>query len=711
MPTGIPQWRQMAAEPAADALAQPSLAAHCEALFSPGSPLQNELPQWSLREGQRVLALAVAQAISDRAILLAEAGTGTGKTLAYLVPTLLHGGRVILSTATRNLQDQLDGKDLPAARRALGAAVRTCVLKGRSNYVCLYRLQRAAQWIHGRHEQAQLRRIEQFARSDPRGDLSTLPGLGENSPLHFLVTSTADNCLGADCPQYKSCFVFKARREAMAADVVIINHHLFFADLALRGEGVAELLPTVDTLVLDEAHQLAEIGVQFLGARCGTAQIIDLSRDVLAAGLQHAKGLVDWQQLSAALQRAARDLRLVAPQASGRLSQAQALALPGWDVALHDVQAQLQHVAAVLAAHEDAAAEFTRLQQRCTALQQALTDWQDAGDAPAQPDGVGQVRWLDVSNSHLRLQSAPLSIAPAFAALVAKKNQAWIFTSATLTVGGSFRHARAALGLTTEQGGCAPVGQAVPPRCRELRVASPFDYPAQGRLLVPQDLPLPNQNGHSAAVGALAAQLAEVNPGGTFVLTTTLRAASVIAQTLRQRLPSRAVLEQFDESKQALLTRFAATPRAVLVGSQSFWEGVDLPGDRLTLVVIDKLPFAPPDDPLTAARLQHIQAQGRSGFTDYSLPQAALSLQQGAGRLIRSETDRGLLVVCDRRLTATGWGRQLLAGLPPLTRITRMQQALDFLRTLGGGRAGAAATPTPPVAPSAAPPGSPELPE
>ncbi|MGC8506696.1 MAG: ATP-dependent DNA helicase [Thiomonas sp.] len=671
----------MHADPAHPPPAQTTLAEHCDALFSPGSPLQAELPQWSVREGQRALALAVAGAITDRAILLAEAGTGTGKTLAYLVPALLHGGRVIISTATRNLQDQLYTKDLPAARRALGAAVSTCVLKGRSNYICLYRLQRAAEWVHGRHAHAQLRRIEQFAKTDARGDLSALSGLEENSALHFLVTSTTDNCLGADCPDYKACFVMKARREAMASDVVIINHHLFFADLALRGEGVNELLPTADTLILDEAHQLAEIGVQFLGTRCGTAQVVDLSRDVLAGGLQHARGLADWQTLSGALERAARDLRLVAPQVPGRLSQPQMLCLPGWDVALHDLQAQLAHTAAVLSAHEEAAPEFARLVERCTALQQAFSNWQSPA-AESDEAAAPQVRWADVGSAHLRLQSAPLSIAAAFAALLAQRSQAWIFTSATLSVGGNFRHARTALGLTPEHGGCAPVEQGIEPRCRELRVASPFDYAAQARLLVPQDLPMPNQPGHSEAVGALAAQLAACNAGGTLVLTTTLRAARSIAQTLRQLLPGRAVLEQFEESKPALLARFAATAQAILVGSQSFWEGVDLPGDRLTLVIIDKLPFAPPDDPLTAARLKQIEAEGRSGFNDYSMPQAALSLQQGAGRLIRTETDRGVLVVCDRRLTATGWGRQLLASLPPFGRVSRAEDAQDFLRLM-----------------------------
>lgn len=671
----------MVSESAGGHAADAALVARCDALFSPGSALQAELPRWTVRDGQRALARAVAAAIGDRAILLAEAGTGTGKTLAYLIPALLHGGRVIVSTATRNLQDQLDTKDLPAARRALGVAVRACVLKGRANYVCLYRLRRAADWVHDRHAHAQLRRIAQFAQADPRGDLSALSGVEENAALTSLVTSTADNCLGADCPDYGECFVMKARRQALAADLVVINHHLFFANLALRDEGVAELLPTADTVIFDEAHQLAEIGVQFLGVRCGTAQVADLSRDLLAAGREHAKGLADWQALADALQRAARDLRLVAPHAPSRLSRQQAIALPGWEGAVRGLQEQLARTAAVLTAHVEAAPEFARLAERCAALQQALADWQAPADA-ADP-GVPEVRWVDVGSTQLRLQSAPLSIAPAFAALLAQRSQAWIFTSATLSVGGDFRHARKALGLTAEFGGCAPVEHGVPPRCRTLRVPSPFDYAAQARLLVPQDLPLPNQPGHSEAVAAIAAQLAAANSGGTLVLTTTLRAARTIAQALRRLLPGRTVLEQFDESKAALLARFAATAQAVLVGSHSFWEGVDLPGERLTLVIIDKLPFAPPDDPLTAARLQHIEKEGRSGFAEHSLPQAALALQQGAGRLIRSETDRGVLVVCDRRLTATGWGRQLLAGLPPFGRISRIEDAQCFLQRRG----------------------------
>lgn len=663
-----------------DAAPASELQADCDALFGPDSCLATELPQWTARPGQHALALAVARAIEDRAILLAEAGTGTGKTFAYLMPALLHGGRLIVSTATRNLQDQLFTKDLPAARRALGAAVRASVLKGRSNYVCLYRLRRADEAVYGRQAHADLRRIHVFARSDARGDLSTLSGLQDNAALNALVTSTADNCLGSECPDVKECFVMKARREALAADVVVINHHLFFADLALRGEGVAELLPTADTIVLDEAHQLAEIGVQFMGARVGTAQVIDLSRDLLACGMQFARGAVDWNTLAAQLERSARDLRLVAPQQGGRLSREQALALPGWDVAVHDAAAQLHHVGAVLQAHAEAAPEFERLADRCATLKHALEQWGLDAQADASTPGPDhRVHWVDVGHAHLRLQSAPLQIAGAFAALLARSSQSWILTSATLAIGGDFRLARESLGLTPEEGGCNPVEGGQPPRCRTLRVASPFDYAEQGQLLVPQNLPLPSQPGHSDAVGGFAAELVAVNGGGTLVLTTTLRAARAIAQRLRQSLPGRTVLEQFDEAKSALLARFAATPGAVLVGSHSFWEGVDLPGDKVTLVVIDKLPFAPPDDPLQAARLKAIEAQGRSGFTEYSMPQAALALQQGAGRLIRSEADRGVLAICDRRLTATGWGRRLLESLPPFSRAADAAAARDFL--------------------------------
>ncbi len=662
--------------------------------------LASALPAWRARPGQRALADAVREAIERRGILLAEAGTGTGKTLAYLVPALLHGERVIVSTATRALQDQLYRKDLPLACQALGLQVRSTVLKGRANYVCHYRLKRAQQdgLLESRRAVQELRQVARFAAASPDGDLSGLAGLDENSAVLPLVTSTRDNCLGSECPDFRACFVMKARREALASDVVVVNHHLFFADLALRGDGVAELLPAATTVVLDEAHQLADIGAQFLGSSVGTAQAQELARDAQACGLQHARGLADWPLLAAGLTKAARDLRLCLPQlraGSARLDWAQAQALAGWGEALRGWRDQLDALLGALVHVEEAAPEFTRLAERCREQQRLLATWQlgphDAvqgvdtlasGGEPAAQGAADSVRWLDVSSHHMRLLATPLGIGPAFSALLAERAQAWVLVSATLTLDGSFRYARARLGLGDSSVALQPTEDDQAPRLRELRVPSPFDYAAQTRMLVPRRDFRPADPEHSTRVAELAARLVEANPGGSFVLTTTLRAMGRIAARLRELLPpGRTVLEQGSEPKAVLLQRFAADARAVLVGSHSFWEGVDFPGEQLTLVVIDKLPFAPPDDPLVAARLARLEAAGRSGFMDYSLPQAALALQQGAGRLVRGEQDWGVLAICDQRLGSTGWGRRLLGSLPAFRRVETVEQAEEFLRS------------------------------
>ncbi len=656
-----------------------------------GGLLASALPGWRARAGQRALAEAVREAIERRGILLAEAGTGTGKTLGYLVPALLQGERLIVSTATRALQDQLSRKDLPLACQALGLQVRSTVLKGRANYVCLYRLGRARQdgLLDSRRAVQQLREVVRFAAESADGDLSAMPGLDERSSILPLVTSTRDNCLGSECPDYRKCFVMKARREALAADVVVVNHHLFFADLALRGDGVAELLPAATTVVLDEAHQLADTGAQFLGSAVGTAQAHELARDAQACGLQHARGLADWARLGAALVKAARDARLCAGAGAQRLDWIQAQSLPGWSDALRAWSECLDALHGAVTQVEESAPEFSRLVERCQEQQRLLATWQLGPDDAAQGAGeADSVRWLEVGTQHLRLLSTPLGIGPAFSAWLAERAQTWILVSATLTVDGSFRYARARLGL----GDGSPAVQAQQAggetRLRLLRVPSPFDYAAQTRLLVPRHGFHPGHADHPLHVAELAARLIEANGGGSFVLTTTLRAMARIAERLRELLPpGRAVLEQSSEPKAVLLRRFAADPRAVLVGSHSFWEGVDFPGEQLTLVVIDKLPFAPPDDPMVAARLARLEAAGRSGFADYSLPQAALALQQGAGRLVRGEQDWGVLAVCDQRLLSTGWGRRLLGSLPAFTPVQNLESALDFLRSQGTARA------------------------
>ena len=586
-----------------------------------------------------------------------------GKTFAYLVPLLLSGRRALVSTATKSLQDQLFLRDLPRLRDALGVPVRMALLKGRASYLCRWRLQQAQEQgaLPDRFAVRALHRVSQWAQSTRSGDLAELEGLDDRSPVIPLVSSTRDNCLGAECPEYRACHVMQARREAMAADLVVVNHHLFFADMALRDSGVAELLPTVDAAVFDEAHQLVEAGVQFLGTTLATGQAIDMARDLLAAGLQHARGLQPWAELQMGIDRAARDLRLAC---AGPVREVRGLLKRRWEACEADLPTALQTLAEAstagalaAAAVAEAAPDFPKLEQRARAL--AALAQRFAVDA--EP---GHVRWVDLSPQQVRLVESPLDIREMLTEQRGLAPKAWIFTSATL---GDDE----ALSWFTSSTGLEDAGK--------LRVGSPFDYPAHARVWVPAEMPLPNAPGHPAAVGALAGRCAAALGGRTFVLTTTLRVLPVVAQAIAAQAPDLTVLVQGSEPRRTLLQRFGNGQGHVLVGSQSFWEGIDMPGDALQCVLIDKLPFPPPNDPLVEARVKQLREQGRNPFEDYFVAEAAVSLKQGAGRLIRTETDHGLLVLCDPRLRQMRYGRRLLAALPPMGRLDDEQQALDWL--------------------------------
>jgi ATP-dependent DNA helicase DinG len=646
-------------------------------VFAQGGVLSQAADQFREREGQTQMALAVARTIERGGVLVVEAGTGVGKTFSYLVPALLSGERVLLSTATKTLQDQLFGRDLPRLVTALGLPVRTALLKGRASYLCLHRLDLARHdaSLPERGSLRTLAKIEQWSKATRTGDLAELPGLDERSPLIPLVTSTRDNCLGAQCPQFKPCHVNLARREAMAADVVVINHHLFFADLAVRESGMAELLPSVRVVVFDEAHQLNETGVQFLGVQLGTGQALDFARDMLAAGLQQARGLVDWQQLVAAVERGARDLRLTVgkqwPGAKLRWAgdAPEGVPAPAWQEALGALQQAFAGAARGLDTVSELAPDFVRLHDRAQQLAQRAERF-------AEACALGSVRWVDVG-TQLRLVESPLDIAEAVRTRVLKtgaaeaegdedaQGRAWVFTSATLGDDPRLRWFTEPCGLDDAE---------------VLRVQSPFDYASQAALFVPRAFPKPNDPTHSQQVALLAARGAAALGGRTLVLTTTLRALRTIGDAMKaqfERLEAGQrpeVLVQGELPKRVLMDRFregASEGRAgcVLVASASFWEGFDAPGDALQLVVIDKLPFPPPNDPLVEARSQRLESQGRSAFGEYSLPEAAVSLKQGAGRLIRRESDQGVLVICDTRLVAMGYGKRLLAALPPMRRI------------------------------------------
>ena len=645
------------------------LAQAVQSTFAPGGPLAQAAEGFVARDGQTQLAQAVARTIGQGGVLVAEAATGVGKTFAYLVPALLSGERVLVWTATKTLQDQLCGRDLPRLARALGVPARMALLKGRSSYLCLHRLEFAGESSDLRMTGARhaLSKIERWSKTTRTGDLAELPGLDERSPVIPLVTSTRENCLGADCPKFRACHVNLARREAMAADVVVINHHLFFADLAIRESGMAELLPTVRVAIFDEAHQLNETGIQFLGQQLATGQLLDFARDVLGAGLQQARGLCDWTQLASGVEMAARDLRMAVGQVRGASRLRWTAEAPdgveavAWQASLARLHTALTDAAAALDTVSELAPDFVRLHERARLLAGRTQRF-------AAPCDVALVRWADVSQS-LRLVESPLDIADTVRTrlLAAPEGEgparAWVFVSATLGDDARLSWFTQPCGLQDAE---------------VLRIGSPFDYARQAALYVPAHIARPADPAHSGDVARLAGEAAARLGGRTMVLTTTLRALRSIGDALAERFPVSSgieVLVQGALPKRVLMDRFRAGNAGgqrgcVLVASASFWEGVDMPGDALQLVIIDKLPFPPPGDPLVEARCRRIESEGRSAFADYSVPEAAVALKQGAGRLIRRETDTGLLVICDTRLTQMGYGRRLLAALPPMRRIT-----------------------------------------
>ena len=653
-----------------------SLVLEVNRAFGPDGMLSRAADHFVARSGQLQMALAVAHAIENAEVLVVEASTGVGKTFSYLVPALLSGERVLVSTATKALQDQLFGRDLPRLVEALGVPVSTALLKGRASYVCLHRVSLARQdsSVTDRSALRSLAKIELWAQTTKAGDLAELPGLDERSPLIPLVTSTRENCLGAQCPEFRNCHVNLARREAMAADVVIINHHLFFADMAVRESGMAELLPTVRIAIFDEAHQLNETGVQFLGKNLTTGQLLDFCRDMLGAGLQSARGLVDWQKVVGNCERAARELRLSASTAhSGSKLRwtdkaPEGLDAQSWANALLGVTDALNEAGNALDTVSEIAQDFVRLRERSDALAELVETFSNTCK-------LGYVRWVDVT-SQLRLVESPLTIAEAVKTRLLtaspESGKSWIFTSATLGDDENLSWFTQPCGLD---------------KANILRVGSPFNYAEQAALYVPLDFPKPADPTHALRVAQCAAEWARQLGGRTMVLTTTLKALRVIGAALAadfEKSGNLEVLVQGAMPKTMLLERFrqgstGSQAGCVLVASASFWEGIDVPGDALQLVIIDKLPFPPPNDPMVEARSRALEAQGRSAFNDYFVPEAAVALKQGAGRLIRRETDHGLLVVCDTRLVSMGYGKRLLRALPPMQLLSTAIEMTDQL--------------------------------
>ena len=631
-------------------------------VFAPDGLLAGNIPGYRLRPQQLEMAGRIAAAMAENRVLVAEAGTGTGKTFAYLVPALLSGGKVIVSTGTRNLQDQLFARDIPTVRQALASPVRVALLKGRANYVCHYHLERSlgdGRFL-SREDAADAQRIARFAKRTQTGDKSECGEVAENSPVWAMATSTRENCLGQGCPHNKECFVLAARREALAADLVVVNHHLFFADVMLRDEGVAELLPACNAVIFDEAHQLPETASLFFGENVSTAQVVDLARDTRAEGLASARDCLDLPTLCGVVEKAAKDLRLTLPVEPARFSLKQIEARMGFDNALVGLIRELESLGALLETQAPRSEGLENCWRRAVELTARLRAWQKG-------DAADYVRWGETYTLSLQLNATPLAVAGIMKKQMGGHPRAWVFTSATLAMQKDFSHYCGEMGLEDAESACWE---------------SPFDYGRQALLYAPTGLPDPNHYAYSEAVVEAAFPVVEASGGRAFFLCTSLRAMRRTRELLQERLErvglDLPLLVQGEGGKNELLERFRRLGNAILVGSQSFWEGVDVRGEALSLVVIDKLPFAPPDDPVLAARIERMKQEGRNAFMDYQLPRAVISVKQGAGRLIRDETDRGVLMICDPRLIAKHYGKRIWRSLPPMKRTRDLDEVLAF---------------------------------
>jgi len=629
-------------------------------LLGSAGPLAASLPGFSPRAEQQQMVEAVAAAIAGREHLVVEAGTGTGKTFAYLLPALRSGLKVIVSTGTRHLQDQLYSKDLPVIRAAFNLPARVALLKGRANYLCWHRLETAAG--DGRKlSRRQLQELEQVRAWSGRthtGDIAELGVVAEDSVVWPRVTSTVENCVGQECDYFQSCFVVKARRAALEADMVVINHHLLFADMVLREEGFGELLPGADACIIDEAHQLPEVASLFFGTTLSSHQLRDLARDVRTEHLREAGDMQDLPAAAEQLEQLVPRLRLALGQSERRAPWAE-VAQSG---ELLDLLRQLAAVMQQLGEWLEYAAErgkgLDSCRQRARLLQQRLE--------MLQAHAAGEfIHWFETQRSAFRLNLTPLNIAPAFSACLEGLASAWVFTSATLAIGNNnFSHFTGQLGLDD---------------ARLLQLESPFDYRNNALLYLPDDMPDPKQAAYVDAVVECARDVLAASRGRAFLLFTSHAALQAAAAQLRDTL-SYPLLVQGEAPRRELLARFRDLGNAVLLGTSSFWEGVDVRGEALSCVIIDKLPFGSPGDPVLQARIEAMRKQGANPFMQYQLPAAVIALKQGIGRLIRDRTDRGVLVVCDPRLRTRSYGRIFLGSLPDMPRTRSLNDVQAFFR-------------------------------
>ena len=630
-------------------------------VFSPSGALATALSGFTPRQPQIDMALAVEKAIKDTYALIVEAGTGTGKTFAYVVPALLTGGKSIISTGTKNLQEQLFHRDLPLIKKALSSNKRMALLKGRANYVCLLRLEqhKGGATLLDKQTLGELSVVRTWVNSTASGDIGELTDIPENARVIPFVTSTVDNCLGRDCQHYDDCYLVKARKKALEADIVVVNHHLFFADLALKDTGFGELIPEADNIVFDEAHQIPDIASEYFGETMSSRQCLELAKDI---SVLYRTSLNDIEQLDKAAQKcqlAASDLRLcfnIDPERGNW-----ALALEKEEVAkkVEELKAALAIVYEVAKIHLGRSKELDAIFERVVILRGNL-------DAICNTSELGVSLWYETTQKHIVLHLTPLSVASKFKHIMDDSANSWIFTSATLKVGEDFSHFKHKMGLYD---------------ANTLALESPFDYPNQAMLCVPRHIPEPNHPKNSDVLLRIAKQLISASKGRCFLLFTSHFMLRKVAKYLADSIDN-PLLIQGETTKQALLQRFVNEPDAVLLGTGAFWEGVDVRGDALVCVLIDKLPFAAPDDPLLQARIEDCRKRGANPFAAIQIPEAVISLKQGAGRLIRDDNDKGALVICDTRLVTNAYGKTFLESLPAMKRTRDINVVTSFLETL-----------------------------
>lgn len=647
-------------------MSQPA-AAHLEAVFGEEGALAATFDGYQPRPGQMQMARTIRAAINDQRTVVIEAGTGVGKTFGYLAPVLLSGKKTLISTGTKHLQDQLFNRDLPTLARIMGATPRTALLKGRANYLCPYRLEstlhegrlKAPDWIDA------LRRINDWATRTRDGDITRLTTVPEDHGIWPLVTSTNDNCLGKDCSMLDQCFVAKAREAAHEAELVVINHHLLCADIAIRQNGFAELLPDADVIVLDEAHQLPDIASQFFGSAISSGQVLDLLRDTQREQQAEAIDMTDLLTAGAALDAALAPCQSALSAArSDRVAWEEIAQESAIRNAFDALKTRLTEFSTLLEHAAERGPGLKSCFERAKDMHQQLAAYLDstpAADAASHP----VVRWVERREKSFTLHTTPMDAGKTFSEVVEATPRTWVFTSATLAAGQDFSHFTRRLNLGLAQCEQSP---------------SPFDYPQQALMYLPPNLPDPKTDpDFTLKILRKVFPVLKASQGRAFLLFTTHRELKKAAEILRGKLPFPLFI-QGEGAKAELLEKFRASGNGVLLGTQSFWEGVDVRGEALSVVVIDRIPFAPPDDPVRRAREARIKEAGHSPFAVMSIPEAIITFKQGVGRLIRDVTDRGVLVLCDPRLQTTGYGRQILDALPPMRRTTDEAEVSDFFQ-------------------------------